>query len=49
MWSRHSRVDGFDWQFNNGFTQTMLTGPMKDHTTGLQLGNELIVSGVEQL
>ncbi|KAJ7318899.1 hypothetical protein OS493_037025 [Desmophyllum pertusum] len=34
MWSRHSRVNGFDWQFKNGFTQTMNTGPMEDHTTG---------------
>lgn len=39
MWTQ-PKADAFDWQFKTGFTQTMNTGPMKDHTTGS--GNNLL-------
>lgn len=33
MWT-NSRSDNLDWQVNKFFTQTMDTGPSKDHTSG---------------
>ena len=33
MWWQ-PKADAFDWQFNKGYTQTMKTGPTKDHTSG---------------
>ncbi|KAK3744277.1 hypothetical protein QZH41_007993 [Actinostola sp. cb2023] len=30
----NTKGDDFDWSMRKGFTQTMLTGPMKDHTSG---------------
>lgn len=34
MWT-NSRADNLNWQFNQGYTQTVDTGPSKDHTNGL--------------
>jgi len=34
MWT-NSRADNLNWQFNQGYTQTVDTGPSKDHTSGL--------------
>ncbi len=38
MW-RNSYTDNLNWDFNRFHTQTVDTGPMKDHTNGL--GNVL--------
>ena len=34
MW-QNSNTDNLNWDFNRFFTQTVDTGPFKDHTSGL--------------
>ena len=33
MW-KNSYIDNLDWQLNSGSTQTVDTGPSRDHTSG---------------
>lgn len=33
MW-KNSYIDKLDWQFHSGHTQTIDTGPSRDHTSG---------------
>ena len=33
MW-KNSYTDKLNWQFKSGYTQTMETGPSRDHTSG---------------
>ena len=34
MW-KNSYIDNLNWKFNSGYTQTIDTGPSRDHTSGL--------------